>query len=65
MSIFTFFQAKHNHCLSLSGVVGAGSLYVVSSMIIQMVSRVFISCEFAGRSSFGIKLSNSSDAMPA
>ena len=43
----------------------AGSLYVVSSTIIQMVTREFASREFAGRSSFGMKFANSSDAMPA
>ena len=37
----------------------------VSSVIIQMVTREFASREFAGRSSFGIKFANSSDAMPA
>ena len=35
----TFFQVKRSHCLSSSSVLGAGSLYVVSSTIIQMVSR--------------------------
>ena len=45
--------------------MGAGSLYVVSSTIIQMVSRGFTSREFAGRSSFGIKLANPSDTMLA
>ena len=36
----TFFQAKRlRHCLSSSSVLGAGSLYVVSSKIIQIVSR--------------------------
>ena len=45
--------------------MGAGSLYVVSSTIIQMVTRGFASRKFAGRSSFGIKFANSSDAMPA
>ena len=36
----TFFQAKRlSRCLSLSSVFGAGSLYVVSSKIIQIVSR--------------------------
>ena len=39
MSKVTFFQAKRSHCLSSSSVLGAGSLYVVSSTIIQMVSR--------------------------
>ena len=39
--------------------------YVVSSTIIQMVSRAFTSCEFAGWSSFGIKLANPSDTMLA
>ena len=45
--------------------MGAGSLYVVSSTIIQMVSRGFTSHEFAGWSSFGIKLANPSDTMLA
>ena len=66
MSMCTFFKAKCNRCLSSSSVLGAESLYVVSSTIIQMVSRVFISREFAGRSSFGtfgIRFANSSDAM--
>ena len=66
MSTFTFFQAKRNRCLGSSSVLGAESLYVVSSTIIQMVSRMFVSREFAGRSSFGtfgIKVANSSDAM--
>ena len=65
MSKVTFFQAKRSHCLSSSSVLGAGSLYVVSSTIIQMVSRGFKSREFAGRSSFDIKLSNPSDTMLA
>ena len=65
MSKVTFFQVKSSHCLSSSSVLGAGSLYVVSSRIIQMVSRGFTSREFAGRSSFGIKLANPSDTMLA
>ena len=65
MSKVTFFQAKRSHCLSSSSVLGAGSLYVVSSTIIQMVSRGFTSHEFAGWSSFGIKLANPSDTMLA
>ena len=65
MSKATFFQAKRSHCLSSSSILGAGSLYVVSSTIIQMVSRGFTSREFAGRSSFGIKLANPSDTMLA
>ena len=65
MSKVTFFQAKRSHCLSSFSVLGAGSLYVVSSTIIQMVSRGFTSSEFAGRSSFGIKFANPSDTMPA
>ena len=44
---------------------GAGPLYVVSSTIIQMVTRGYASREFAGQSSFGGKFANSSDAMPA
>ena len=59
VSKFTLFQAKRSHCLSSSNV------YVVSSTIIEMVSRGFISREFAGRSSFGIKLAYPSDTMPA
>ena len=65
MSKVTFFHAKRSHCLSSSSVLGVGSLYVVSSTIIQMVSRGFTSREFAGRSSFGIKLANPSDTMLA
>ena len=51
-----FVQARRSHCLSSSSVLGAGSLYVVSSTIIQMVSRGVTSHEFAGWSSFGKKL---------
>ena len=51
-------QAKRGHCLSSSSVLGAGPLHVVSSAIIQMVSWRSTSHEFAGRSSFGIKLAN-------
>ena len=58
MSKVTFFQAKRSHCLSSSSVLGAGSLYVYLSTIIQMVSRGFTSHEFAGRTSFGIKLAS-------
>ena len=65
VSKVTFFRAKRSHYLSSSSVLGAGSLYVVSSTIIQMVSRGFTSREFAGRSSFGIKLANPSDTMLA
>ena len=61
MSKVTFFQAKRSHYLSSSSVLGAGSLYVVSSTIIQMVSRGFISHKFAGQSSFGIKLAKPSE----
>ena len=45
-------------CLSSSSVLGAGTLYFVSSTIIQMVSRGFTSREFAGRSSFAIRLTS-------
>ena len=66
MSKVTFLQVKHSHCLSSSSVLGAGSLwYVVLSAIIQMVSRGFTSHEFAGQSSFGIKLANPSGTMLA
>ena len=62
---FTFFQAKRRRCLSSSSIFGAGSLYVVPSTIIQMVSRVFKSHAFAGRSYFSTKFANSFDTMPA
>ena len=45
--------------------MGVGSLHVVASTIVQMVTRGFASREFAGWSSFGIKFTNSSYAMPA
>ena len=38
----SIFQAKRNRCLSSSSILGAGSLYLVSSTIIQMVARVFM-----------------------
>ena len=60
MSKVTFFRAKRSHCPSSSSVLEAGSLYVVSSTIIKMVSR---GVHIAGRSSFGIKLANPSDTM--
>ena len=65
MSKDTLFQAKHSHCLSPSSYLGAGSLYVFSSEIIQMVSRGFTSREFASRSPFAIKFPNPSDIMLA
>ena len=65
MSKVTFFQAKHSLCLLSSSVLGAGSLYVFSPTIIQMVSRRITSHEFAGWSSVGIKLANPSDTMLA
>jgi len=65
VSKFTIFQVKRGRCLGQSNVLGAGPLYVVSSTIIQMVTRGFASREFAGRSSFGIKFANASDTMPA
>ena len=61
MSKVTFFQAKRSHCLSSSSVLGAGSLYVVSSTIIQMVSREFTSP--AGPPL--VKFANPSDTMLA
>ena len=60
-----FFQAKRSHCFSLFSVLGAGSLYVVSSKIIQMVSRGFTSREFAGWSTFAVKFPNPSGTMSA
>ena len=65
MSKDTLFQAKHSHCLSSSSYLGASSLYVFSSTIIQMVSRGFTSREFASRSPFAIKFPNPSYIMSA
>ena len=65
MSKDTLFKAKHGHCLSSSSYLGAGSLYVNSSTIIQMVSRGFTSREFASRSPFAIKFPNPSYTMSA
>ena len=65
MSKKHFFQAKRSHCLSSSSVLGAWSLYVVSSTKIQMVSRGFTSREFASRSPFAVKFANPSDTMSA
>ena len=65
MSTGTRFQAKRSHCLSSSSDLGAGSLYVFSSTIIQMVSRGFTSREFVSRSPFAIKFPNPSDTMSA
>ena len=64
----TFFQAKRlliSHCLSSFSVLGTASLYVVSSKIIQMLSREVTSRDFAGRSSFAIKFPNPSGTMSA
>ena len=58
MSKDTLFQAKRSHCLTSSSDLGAGSLYVFRSTIIQMVSRGFTSREFASRSPFAIKFAN-------
>ena len=65
MSKETFFHAKRSHSLSSSSVLGAGSLYVVLSTIIQMVSRGFTSREFASPSPFAIKFANPFDTMSA
>ena len=65
VSTDTLFQAKRSHCLSSSSDLGAGSLYVFSSAIIQMVSRGFTSREFASRWPFAIKFPNPSDTMSA
>ena len=56
-------ESARSHCLSSSTVLGAGSLYVVSSKTIQMVSRGFTSREFAGRSSFAINFPNPSGTL--
>ena len=65
MSKNTLFQAKRSHCLTSSGDLGAGSLYVFWSTIIQMVSKGFTSHEIASRSTFAIKFSNPPDTMSA
>ena len=61
----SLFQAKRSHCLSSSSVLGAGSLYFVTSTIIQMVSRGFTSRAFASRSFFAIKFANPFGKMSA
>ena len=63
MSKGTFLHAKRSHCLSSSSVLGAGSLHVVLSTIIRMVSRGFTSRAFASRSPFTIKFANPSDTI--
>ena len=45
--------------------VGAGSFYVVSYTVLQMVSRGFTSREFASRSPLAFKFANLSDTMSA
>ena len=62
MSKGTFLHAKRSRCLSSPSVFGAGFLCVVSSTIIQIVSRGFTSHEVASRSPFAIKFANPSDA---
>ena len=54
-----FFLAKRSRLFSAFVVLGAGSLYVVSSMILQMFSLGLRSREFAGQPS----LANSFDTM--
>ena len=51
-----FFRPNRSRLFSLSSVSGAESLYVVSSMILQVFSVGFRSGEFAGKSSMGIKV---------
>ena len=63
MSKETFFHTKRSHSLSSSSVLGAGSLYVVLSTIVQMVSRGFTSREFASPSPFAIKFANPFDTV--
>ena len=65
MSKETFFHTKRSHSLSSSSVLGAGSLYVVLSTIVQMVSRGFTSREFASPSPFAIKFANPFHTMSA
>ena len=65
MSKETFFHAKRSHSLSSSSVLGAGSLYVVLSTIVQMVSRGFTSREFVSPSPLAIKFANPFDTFSA
>ena len=55
VSRVTFFHAKRSRLFSSFIVLGAGSLYVVSSMILQMFSMGLRSREFAGQPSLAIK----------
>ena len=55
MSRVTFFHAKRSRLFSFFIVLGDGSLYVVSSMILQMFSMGLRSGEFAGQPSLAIK----------
>ena len=56
VSWVTFFQANRSRFFTLSSVFGAGSLHVISSIMLQIFSPGFRSGEFAGHSSLGIKL---------
>ena len=63
MSRDTFFHAKRSRLFSSFIVLGAGSLYGVSSMILQMLSMGLRSGEFAGQPSLATKFANSFDTM--
>ena len=55
VSWVTFFQANRGHFFSLSSVLGVESLYVISSIMLQLFSTGFRSGEFAGQSPLDIK----------
>ena len=55
VSWVTFFQANRGHFFSLSSVFGVESLYVISSIMLQLFFKGFRSGEFAGQSPLDIK----------
>ena len=55
VSWVTFFQANRGRFFGLSSVFGVESLYVISSIMLQLFSTGFRSGEFASQSSLGIK----------
>ena len=55
VSWVAFFQANRGHFFSLSSVFGVESLYVISSIMLQLFSTGFRSGEFAGQSPLDIK----------
>ena len=59
----TFFHAKRSRLFSSFIVLGAGSLNVISLIILQMSSMGLRSRKFAGQPFFAIKFANSFDTM--